>query len=309
MATTMLNFPIAVAVDAFLSFIQHRFTKPEITPSAYRWNSDNRQSRIRISGSYVIDDEKPGSRPSITVERGTFTFAHRAIDNLQSAEPNTFLNPKYKDWMDGIINITCESRVASEASSLAQFLAMELQANRHSIAKITQCIKDFTYHDIGPEEPRRGDVETRTWRVVLRLRCSIYIGWVRNYAGSTVPFNKAELIAISPEDPYSSETGSTTQGSDLLVDTGADFGLLTTNDPQLLASELNKEWYYIVFEADTNATKLVVTEIIDNNTLRLKYRQADGTLIPYDAAETETGLQYRLEWNAAHMRIVLPTNT
>lgn len=309
MATTMLNFPIAVTVDALLSFLQHRFSKPEITPSAYRWSQDDRQSRIRISGSHAIDNEKPGSRPSITVERGSFSFAHRAIDNLQSADPNTFLNPKYKDWMDGSVNIICESRVASEASSLAQFIAMEVQANRHSIAKITKCIKDLTYLDIGPEEPRKGDVEIRTWRVVLRLRCSVYIGWIKTYNGPTIPFNKAEIIATHREDPYESDTGSTVQGTDTLADASADFGLTTSNDPQLLQAELDKKWYYVVFNADTNQTKYVVDEIVDNNTLRLKYRQADGTLIPYEAPETVSGtVQYRLEWNSAHLHVVLPTN-
>ena len=308
MATTMMNFPLALVVDAFLSFMHHRFSKPEITPAAYRWNADDRQSRIRISGTHSEDNEKPGSRPSITVDRGAFIFANRMIDNLTSADANTFLNPKYRDWMTGYVDIICESSVASEASSIANYLAYEFQANRKMLAKQTKFIKDLSYTDVSKEMMADADVTPRRWRVVLRIKVNIYIGWISRYNGPTIPFNKASVIATAVEDPYKSIIGSLVINQDLLTDTGANFGLLNTDDPQLLQAELDKDWYYIVFDSDTNKTKYIVSEIVDNNTLRLKYREDGGALVPYSASSTESGVKYSLEWNAPHLYIELPTN-
>ena len=92
MATDMLNFPIALVVDGILSFIQNRFSKPEIVPATYRWNPDEKCSKIRISGTYAIDNQKPGSIPSITVRRSGFQFASRTIDNLAGADANVLTN-------------------------------------------------------------------------------------------------------------------------------------------------------------------------------------------------------------------------
>lgn len=305
MAVEIQNFPLALLTDGLLSFLQHRFSDPQITPPAWRWSSDDRESRLRISGAYATGNEKPGSAPAIIVERGTFTPFNRTIDNVERADANTFLNPKHIDWLNGTVNVICESIVASEASSMANYLAIEFQANRHGICSTLEFMKDLSYLDIGPEQPAKADVEPRRWQVVLRLKCAVYLGWVRRDT-TTIPFNKASVVNTGdPDDWYESTTGETEVGLDRLYDANADFGTTDTNDPQFLSNDLSKNWYYITFDEGDN-TIYTVTEIIDSNTLRLKRRDEYGNLVSYSAPATATGLGYKLKYNHVHFHIELP---
>ena len=46
MATGLINFPLALVTDGLISYLQHVFSSPEHTPSEYRWNANDRSSRI-----------------------------------------------------------------------------------------------------------------------------------------------------------------------------------------------------------------------------------------------------------------------
>lgn len=302
MSATLINFPLALVVDGILSFIQSRFKNPAIVPSEYRWHTSDKCSKIRISGQYPIDNAKPGSVPSITVRRSGLQFANRAIDNASRAEPNTFENAVYQDWMDGTIDIMCEGE-GSEASTLANFLAIEFQANRHDIVNVLQFIRHISYLDVGPEIIVDKNVEPRRYQVLLRLKVSVYLGWIKR-SEDTIPFNKLAIRDIDSDCTWESDGGSLTIGESYIDDDSADFGLLLTNNPQLLEAELTKKWYYVMI-GDSNRL-YQVEEILTNHRLRLSDKDATDSIIPFNPIETKSGVSYKVLWNSVHIYIELP---
>jgi hypothetical protein len=302
MPSDLLNLPFGLVVDGFLSFIQSRFSNPEITPPAYRWNPDETQSRIRISSTYVIDNAKSGSIPSITVRRSGLQFASRVMDNLASADANVLTNAQYEDWADGTIDILCEAGSASEASSLANFLAIEIQANRKGIKYTLPFMRYISWADVGPETPVEQNVEVRRWQVFLRIKISVYLGWIKKEIDLD-PFNKISITNISSENTWNSDSGTITPGQPYIVDNTADFGILKTNNPQLLSAELNKKWYYVLIGEDTRL--YTIEEIINNHQIRLSDRDLNNSVIPFNPPEGLT-THYRIVWNTIHLKVELP---
>lgn len=307
MPAPLINFPLSVVLDGLLSYTQHLFSKPEITPAEYRYNTDDRKSRIRICAPFVIDNEKPMSAPFVVIERGSFNFANRAIDNLKSGTDNAMESKQSVDWMDGSINIICGSGVGGEASSLANFLAIMFQYDRHGIISTLRFVRNLYYIDVGPEIPVVKDAEIRRWEVTLRLFCSLQIGWVRQIL-EPLPWNKAAIKAVSSNKATTSITGIVTQGSDLLYDVNKKFGPLTTDDPQILEQELEKKWYYVRFTTDEGYELYPVKEIVDEHTLKLLHHDTDNQEIPWSAPESAVDVSYELLWNSIHISMELPHN-
>lgn len=308
MTVPLINFPIAAVVDVILSYLQFVFGNDEITPSEYLWTDDDRTSKIRISGPFVIDNEKPMSAPFVVVERGSFQFENKAIDNLKSSTANTFEEKTYVDWANGIVNIICGSGVASEASSLANFLAIMFQANRHGIIKNSHFIRNLNYIGIGPEIPVVKDTEVRRWEVTLTLSVSLQMGWMHVLREPTLWESAAIYSTKSPSEVYSS-SGVVTQGSDTLVDATKSFGFLETDDPQLIQSEFNKGWYYIRFKDNAYDQLYTIVEIVDNNTLRLQTHDTDNNPVAWSSSESASDVEYDLLWNHLNIHMELPTTT
>jgi hypothetical protein len=308
MAVALYGFPAALIVDGILSYLQYSFGTPEIVPPEYRWSSNDRESRIRISGPFVIDNEKPFSAPFIMVERGPLTFSNSTIDNVKSGDPNVFTNTERVDWMDGIVSIVCGSgpSASSEASSLAHFIAILIQSNRKAIMQELHFLRNMQYVDIGPEIPIMKDTEVRRWEVTLRVNVSLQFGWIERLIWDPdVKMEKAEFF--DTENFFDSTKGILSAGSDILYDPSADFGVTTGNDPQLLSSELSKGWYYIQLKGQPQ--NYPVAEIVDSNRLRLLTRKTDDTGDePYSAPDSETDVSYKLVWNAVHIHCRVPNN-
>lgn len=302
MATTLLNFPLAMIVDGILSYLHHLFSTPDLTPSDYRWNSDDRKSKIRICAPFVVDNAKPMSAPFIVVERGAFTYDDRIIDNLKSADPNVQTNPNKVSICDGLINIICGSKEASEASSLANYIALMIQADRHGIINTLTFLRNLKHVDISPEIPVIKDTEVRRWEVTVRIFASIQMGWVESYSEliSWKEFSIYETNNIDKNNPFSSN-GEVQTGLDLLVDNTKNFGLTILNNPQLLEKELSKGWYYIRFSDNTFNQLYTISEIVDNHTLKLTTHDATGATVPWVSAETKTKVNYDLLWNTIHL--------
>ena len=302
MPTSLENFPLAVLTDGIISYVQYLFGNPKITPSEYRWNTNDRESRITISGPFVIDNERPNSAPFIVVERTPFTFQNRTIDNLKSAANNTFEDDEKVVIADGGITITIGSQVASEASSIANFLAIQLQADRHGIMTTLGFLRNLKISGISNETPVYKDSEVRRWTVTLNVFASLQMGWKYEYEPGT-PWKQLELRAIDNEYKFLSK-GSVESGRDIIRDSTADFGFEITDSPQLLRRELEYRWYYIQFE---DSSKLyVVEEIVSNNELRLSTVDKDGNKIPYSAEESGI-VDYKLLWNSVHLAVNIPT--
>ena len=247
MPASMIGFPFANVVNSLLSYTQHLFSNPDITPADYRWSSDDRASRIRICAPFVIDNEKPMSAPFIVLERSGFEFEDRVIDNLKSADANTFAEPNYTSICNGTVSVTVGSGVAAEASSIANFLAIMFQADRHAIIKNVNFLRNLKHLGVGPEIPVIKDTQVRRWEVTLTLFVSMQMGWI-GHTREVELWNKASIREgnIQGSSPLSTH-GIISEGSDLLVDSTKDFGFLVTNDPQILEKELNNKWYYIRF--------------------------------------------------------------
>lgn len=295
----LTNFPLSAVVDGLISYLQSVFSNPEMVPDDYRWNRDDRITRIRISAPFVIDDEKPNSAPFIVVERGSFTKNEVSIDNLKNADPNTRESSEYTTVWDGSINIICGSRVGPEASSMANFLLINLDADRHGIIKALKFVRNLKSMNVGPEVPIQKKDEIVRYHVNISMFVSIQMGWKTVLANPTNKFNQFSLRTVDRKKWIASQTGQTTLGTNLLVDTSKDFGIYTTNEPQLLEQELQKGWYYVRF--DTQLYK--VASIINNNTLSLV--NDDNT--PWVAPVTATNVTYDLLWNSVHLFIQLPT--
>ena len=297
------GYPLALLVDGLLSYLHFAFGNPDMIPPDYRWSSDDRASKIRISAPFVIDNEKPMSAPFIVVERGGFTFANRVIDNLRSGQAPGNENTERVDWMDGNVNITIGSGVASEATCLANIVALMLQADRHGICSTLKFVRNLKYVGIGPEIPVVKYAEVHRWEVTIQLEASLQFGWVSKQMSLT-KWNKTDIINVHEE--MFSEHGESTEDSDLLVDNTKDFGILVTNDPQLLPAELSKKYYYIRFSDNEHDQVYPITEIVDNHTLRLVSHDANDAEVPWVAPETSSGLEYDLLWNRVHLHVKIP---
>jgi len=306
MAVDLKNFPLQAVVDVLLSYLQYIFGNPEITPPAYRWNSDTRASKIRLSAPFVIDNSKPMSAPFVIVERNPFSFENRTIDNLRTADPNVFTNQEKTDIMNGSINVICGSGTAGEASNIANFLAIMLHADRHGIISNSKFIRNLGYLDVGPEIPVVKDTEVRRWEVTLRLSASLQIGWLEKEKDPEL-WEKLAVYNIGDPPWDESDSGETTQGSDLLVDTTKNFGYLNTNDPQLLEQEFNRGWYYIRFTSEGKKQLYTVVEIVNSTTLRLETHDENNDPVAWSAPETATDLEYEILWNDLHIHMELPT--
>jgi hypothetical protein len=301
----MINFPLSAVVDGVLSYLQWVFSKPEITPSEYRWNSDSAISRIRISGPFVIDDEKPGSAPFIVVERGSHSFDNRVMENLKKASANTFETPEHVNWMNGSISITCGSQSGPEASSLANFLAIMLQADKSGIKSGLRFLRTLNVVDVGPEMPVAKDAEIRRYEVTLRCETSLQQGWIKE-AYEVKKWNSAAIYA--EKDQMFSNTGLIAENSDLLVDESKNFGLTLDSNPQLLPTELSKGWYYIRFKDNENSQLYTIKEIVDNHTVRLVTHNTDNQEVPWVANESKPDVEYDLLWNNINLHVEIPNN-
>lgn len=297
------DFPLSLIVDGIISYLQWAFNNPDIIPPEYRWESDDRASHIRISAPFVIDNQKPMSAPFIVVERAGFVFANRTIDNLRSQSHTDGERTEKVDWMDGGINITFGSGVASEASCLANIVAILLQSDRHGIMAALRFVRNLRYSSVGPEVPVVKHAEVHRWEVTLQIEVSLQFGWISSQT-EIEPWNKADVI--NTNDGTFSEHGATTEGSDIFEDLTKDFGITVDNDPQLLPAELSKKYYYIRFSDNPNGQLYTIKEIVDNHHLRLVTHDADDVEVPWAAEETATDIDYDFLWNHVHVHVKIP---
>jgi hypothetical protein len=279
--------------DGIISFLQYLFKTPEITPAGYRWNSDERQTQIFIGGPFSVTREKVGQLPTITVIRSPFQSKNMVVNHLQSASPNTFENPISIDIIQGMLSIVCECGAGDEAEALAQFIMLEMQANRRELIKEMPFVHRFLGVSVGVETPVKEAAEIERWQAVVSIDVSLYMGWLKFETGLN-KFNKAALF--NAQDFWESDYGSFETGSAIITDDSADFGFLTANNPRLLEAEFNKRWYYVL----ADGRKLTVEEIISNKKLRLSVVDADGAIVPFASQETKK-INYKLVWNTVHV--------
>jgi hypothetical protein len=298
---SLRNFPFAVVVDGLISYIQYVFSNPEIVPEDYRWNSDDRRAKIRISGPMVIDDEKPFSAPCIIVERGAFQKNDSIIDNLKSADENTFDNKESVEIWDGSLSVTCVCRSSSEASSIANFLIINITSDRHSIISNLKFVRNFKPMSVGPEIPVKKNSEIIRYNVSFSIMVSMQIGYKLKLTDAD-KFNKFSLTNVDIKNKINGTAGAITEGLDTLVDITKYFGFENSDDPQLSEYEFNNGWYYIRFSEQLYKVK----EIVDHHTLKLVMVDENDNEVPWTSTETASDVEYDLLWNGIHLLVNLP---
>lgn len=286
--------------DGIISFIRHLFATPDITPGEYRWSPDEDATKIFISGPFTYSRQRVGQMPTITVVKGPFIYENRTIDNYKGADANTYENPEHVEILSGPLTIICECGAGDEATSMANYILLELQANRKKIKEQMTFLHRLLWTGISPEQPVKEEAEITRWQATITLQCSIYTGWLIRERGLTA-FKKIDINGA--ESKWLSSYGSTTQGSDLFVDNSADFGTAITNNPQFLSQELTNKWYYVSFDG---AKMYKIEQVVNNKTLRLSNVNENGVDVPFNPTETLTNVQYNIYWNNVHLGIRLP---
>ena len=304
----LINFPAAIMVDGILSYLHWIFGNEELTPSEYRWDVDDKKSKIRIAAPFVIDNAKPMSAPFIVVERGGLQFDNRIIDNLKTADTNTFANPNFVAIADGSVNIICGSKEGAEASSIANYVSIMLQADRHGIISNLSFLRNLYHVDIGPEVPVVKDTEIRRWEVTIRLFVSLQMGWIKVLRTPTV-WNSMTVYEVDKPvtAPPLSTKGVIIEGSDILCDETQRFGIYNENSPQLLPKELSKGWYSIRFCNNVYSQLYTIVEIVDEHHLRLQTHDTQNTPVAWRSPESKSDVSYNLIWNDIHLKMEIPT--
>ena len=305
MGDKVLNFPLIAISDGIISYLQYVFGSADISPSEYRWNADDRQTRIFIGAPYTITRDKVSDYPSITVARGAFRFQNQFINNFESADANSFENPQYRDLIEGPLSIICEAGAGPEATGLAQFVAVLLQSNRHAVTGALGYVHKYTWVGISGEEPVKEEAEITRWQCVLTINMIVYQPWFKRES-EPQPWNKMNIYTVKTPPEWESDYGQLSIGSPYIVDNSADFGFNTTDNPQLLQSEYEKGWYYVTF-SESSPKKYKVVELVNKNTLKLTYVDENGdeqVLSP----TANSQVAYKLHWNSIHIDIELPKN-
>jgi len=305
MAVLFENFPVKAVVDCLLSYTRYLFEKNGITPGAYRFNDNEREQRIRISAPFSIDNEKPLSAPFIVIERGTFQFQNIGIDNFRGADANAFENPQYTDIADGIISVIVGSGTASEASNIANFLAMMYQADRHEIMANSKFIRNLNYIDISPEMPVMKGVEVRRWEVIIRLQASIQMAWIKKEM-QPILWKSAAIYSVDGSTKVFSNQGIISNGESTLTDASQNFGFLSTNSPQFHQTDFDRGWYYVRFKENENKQLYTITEVINSNTIKLQTHDEDNNPVDWVSDKTSIDVEYDLYWNSLHIYMEVP---
>ena len=298
MAAILNKCPMVDASDCLISFLQYLFSNPEMTPDEYRWNVNDRATRIFISGPYTVGRDKVGAMPTVTVTSGNFNYNNLGVNNLSSADKNTFENQEFLDLMDGPVAVIVEAGTESEATSMANFIALMIHANRMEIKAQFKFLHRIIRTAISQAVPTKESAEIERWQSTASFMISLYSGWVKSEKG-LARWNKVAIHNGS--SAWESALGETVQGSDLFFDNSANFGMLTTNSPQLLQQELERKWYFINLGDD--AKKYTIEEIVNSTTLRLSMIDEGGNSIPYAANVSQLGITYSLLWNTVHISI------
>lgn len=304
MPSVITNFPLVALSDGIISFLQYQFGNAQVTPGEYRWNSNERASKIFISAPYTITRDKVEAQPTITIGRANFAFQNRVIDNLKSADAITQENPVHMDLVQGPLIVTIEAQTGSEATGLASFVALLIQSNRKMLAGQLKFIQSMRWTGISNETPVEEAAEIQRWQCTLTYQVIVYMGWLKRTIGPVDRFNKANIYHAEDPPVWDSIYGEVTAGSPNLVDQSANFGFLTTNEPQILESEFNHRWYYVNFGDDPK--KYTVEQIVNNKTLKLSVVDANGDTVDFNPTQSEKGKAYKLLWNSVHINVEIP---
>jgi hypothetical protein len=312
MAAYLEKLPLTLTVDAIISFLRYVFSNENLAPANYRFVEDiertegTRKTEIKISAQMPINDEKNISTPNVVVVRGAYQKNTSINENLANGSENTFSTMKQLLVYDGIITIMVNSNHASEATNLATFITLMIEANKRSIIEATKFIRFLDGRSISEEMPSEPAPNVTRWTVVINFFTSIYLAvWYREIEGENL-FEKVSVRSISERRSASGTAGSITATKNTMTDLTKSFGFTDDSDPKFNKKEFDKKWYYLKFEKDVYY--YIITKIADDDkhTLELSMVGENGQLVDFEASESLKNLNYEILWNSNHIYVNVP---
>lgn len=305
MPAILSNAPIATVVDSIVVYLQQTFSDPKKVPKEYLWDDNPSRSSISISSSFPENDDTPERVPSITVDRSALSFPRIAVNDEKSVSANTFETEEKVVTCDGGLNVTITCGSASEASSMANFLAIMFISDAPAIKTVVSFIRRFRPVGVSAEMPVKRSAEVERWQVVLSIEVGIQIGWFRDYEEAPEKWKRMELVAVSKVHAFESAYGSVFAGSSSLKDFEAKFGFENDSNPKLIESELNGGWYHVIFEGSPQRYKVV--SLKSENEIQLQAVDSDNNPVPFNPLVNGINKKYKIVWNDIHLAVNIPT--
>lgn len=311
MAAPQMGYPIGNVTNFILGYLKNIiFNNPDMVNANWEYIPGNdRASKIRISGPFVIDDQKPYSQPFIVVERGEFSFKNRVVNDIKKADPNTTENEERVLIPDGVVMITCGSASSLEASSLANFVLIALNAGREkSVYAGSKFIRFLRCVTVGPEVPVSKGNKIHRYEVTVAFQVGLQFG-IATLPDDPQKFNKFSLSAVKKPYEYNGSHGEIVNGSPIFTDNKTKFG----EDVLFYQQELDDNWYK-VFVRSRPELELVIDSInyepaqTWGYSLNIKIRQEDGTYLPWNPDFDMSDVEYSIWWNNVHLFFNYPGN-
>ena len=294
------HYPIAGVVGFLCGFLQEIiFSNPDIAPTVWRYekSSTGRTSKIRISAPFVIDNAKALSQPYVIVERGEFSFNNRVINDSRTAEANTTDEEERVLLPTGVVLMTCGSRSAQEASSLANFITLVINAGKNSIYTGSQFIRLIRTLTIGPEVPVWKGHEVQRYETTIAFEVGLHFAF-RLTTIEAEKMNKFSVEGVRLPYELNGTKGEFTQGSGVFTDTTVKFGEDVLFEPGALSEKM----YQVGFPGGNPRVYIdsINYEPGESYGYSLNLVTVDETgkvFTPYAAPADAENLEYVIKWN------------
>ncbi len=123
--------PLEHVRTLFVLFVQGLFRS---APEGYRWDFDEQQSQILITGENPVHMSTIGKRPAVTFTRGPVQSYNMGIDDMTSYDLQTGTKQK-SVLIPGTMSINCCSRNDLESEQIAWVIAEQLWIHRGILMK------------------------------------------------------------------------------------------------------------------------------------------------------------------------------
>lgn len=288
-------FGVPSIQDFFIEFLQFCFKTYDLGGNGrWKFNSNVKKTKILIVSPRTYGKEVNDNIPKLIVTRSAYAFTHTTLDQLKSATPGTFEKKSYQDLMLGGITIKGESNNEDEAEYLACLAGMMVHANRKALVKTAKgFIQRIRLMSITQVMPVVIDSKVSKVECAAVIDCPIQTSHETDTIIKTMVegFNVFGDAGITPDPEifYENKYGTTVANQDNFVDSTANFGLFSNNNPMLVLSQIDRGQYTLVIDGE----RYIVTGIINEHTLSVDRA--------FDA--TEENIEYTIYHNNTLLKV------
>lgn len=275
------------SIKVIIDFLQ--FVFKNVVPDQFRWDPDEKRTKIVIGAHEVFGLENAGAILKIAVVRSGFSMEHRTINQARPA-PNTYGQKSFADLMDGTISVVVEAGTSEEATGLATFCGLVINANRAVIIKEAKVFHGLKLRTVSEE--RTVDMQSKPTRIQCAaiLDAPLNVSWMTDKKTGYI-FGEMNMQHMDTEIVFLSHC-SITAGSKILLDSNANFGYFNTNRPQFTEKDLLEGWYTVRFKVSGEEYKIKSVVALD----RLE--------LVSEMKKTETDLEYDIIYNSMYFEVI-----